>query len=749
MLENLITRVSLFVGTLLLSFNLSATDWTTGTASILDLRNQTGTTQYNISDDGRSGLVDIGFDFEFFDQTYDKGYISTNGCFSFTTAYCNDYTPDPLPDTNYTIYPFWTDLIRDNQSKILSKSFEDYFVVGWYDLREYNRINSDNTFEMFLYEQDSKIEFRYGALDIKTHDVVIGIQGDSNNYKQYLFFDECNTGTTNLSTCVNQDWNNSSFNTLLENKSLTYNDACSVNPLSSTECAGYEAAYLVQQCTLNPLYSNLCTGYWEAYDDQQCDLDPQYAPFCPGYTTQQSVAYFVEEQYDYGYIEEQYDYGYIEEEYTWETEEEYLYIQEEEYFTFETFEEEFIFTEEYEIFEEEFIFAEEFEIFEEEFIPFEEEIFFVDEEFLEDLPIFEEEILEFLPDFEEFDLEYVVQLEEPLLEEAERMLLMEEILEEPIEEFIEFESIEELEEWFEEEMREEEPEEEAVEELVEEENEEELVEEESEEDKGSKRERQLKVVAGTMVAAVNSVSGTTSGNSIHSTGNTTASGGSHSSSASQANIASSTGNTSTFSNSPSMSAQLVSSVAQTQQVLTMSSNVDIGGQGSSGMDIGTNTTMAASNASEISNTAMSDTSTTEVSTANVNTSNTSVDSTTTSQETAETTSVETSSQPVQTVAQNIKQQQQEMEEQQTSTGEYADSSELIAYMGFVEGFDAYRNASMPPQPTWYEPRTMYANAVLPDNTKAFYGLASTSINTLTQMRNLQPNLDGGNYGMVK
>jgi hypothetical protein len=56
---------------------------------------------------------------------------------------------------------------------------------------------------------------------------------------------------------------------------------------------------------------------------------------------------------------------------------------------------------------------------------------------------------------------------------------------------------------------------------------------------------------------------------------------------------------------------------------------------------------------------------------------------------------------------------------------------------------------MPPQPTWYEPKDIYANAVLPDNNVAFYGMASASINQLTNMRNLQPNLDGGNHGMVK
>ena len=52
MLKNLTQGISLFVGGLLLSFNLNANDWTTGTSSILDLREYTGTTQHNISDDG-------------------------------------------------------------------------------------------------------------------------------------------------------------------------------------------------------------------------------------------------------------------------------------------------------------------------------------------------------------------------------------------------------------------------------------------------------------------------------------------------------------------------------------------------------------------------------------------------------------------------------------------------------------------------------------------------------------------------
>jgi hypothetical protein len=68
--------------------------------------------------------------------------------------------------------------------------------------------------------------------------------------------------------------------------SLTLNyttDMCSANPLSSTTCAGYAAAYLTQQCTGNPLYNSACPGYAEALFTQQCTANVLSNPSCPGY----------------------------------------------------------------------------------------------------------------------------------------------------------------------------------------------------------------------------------------------------------------------------------------------------------------------------------------------------------------------------------------------------------------------------------------------------------------------------------
>ena len=58
----------------------------------------------------------------------------------------------------------------------------------------------------------------------------------------------------------------------------------------------------------------------------------------------------------------------------------------------------------------------------------------------------------------------------------------------------------------------------------------------------------------------------------------------------------------------------------------------------------------------------------------------------------------------------------------------------------MQGFDSYRDAQIPQQDTWYEPRAIYSGVVLSDNTQAFYGLAGASLNTLGSMISMQPNL---------
>ena len=330
MLKNL-----LLTSLVLLSSVAQATYVYEANQSLYDLQtNSVGSTGLGSNDDAVSGAFNIGFTFTFYGSDFTQARMATNGCLHFKTsgAYCNDFTPDPLTGQHtYTLYPFWTDLIKDNGSAMRAKAFDDHTIFGWYNMREYNQANTDNSFEVWLYPNDT-FEFRYGGLDIDSHDVLIGeIGSGTSEIYQYLFHDECNTGSTNVAgSCTNTSWNSSSSNTLLENGGSLYgvgtgnaldcsnalNDSncpgyaaayltqqCDIDSLYSNSCTGYAAAYLTQQCDIDDLYSQSCTDYWSAYDDQQCDEDPQYSPSCQGYQQEESVAYYAEET-DYGFNEE-------------------------------------------------------------------------------------------------------------------------------------------------------------------------------------------------------------------------------------------------------------------------------------------------------------------------------------------------------------------------------------------------------------------------------------------------------------
>jgi len=92
------------------------------------------------------------------------------------------------------------------------------------------------------------------------------------------------------------------------------------------------------------------------------------------------------------------------------------------------------------------------------------------------------------------------------------------------------------------------------------------------------------------------------------------------------------------------------------------------------------------------------------------------------------------------IAQNLQTAQEQVAAQQEETGEYGSENAIIAVMGFLPGFNTYRVVSIPEKEFWYEPKSIYTNNNLSDNTAAFYGLAGQSIKTLTNLKELQPKL---------
>ena len=702
-----------------------------------------GELAYEVVDDGISPAIDLSFNFTFYGSTFSQARMATNGCLHFgnSGSYCNDYTPDPINGQHtYTIYPFWTDLIRDNNSRMKSWGDSSKMIFGWYRLREYNRSNTDNSFEVILWNNNS-FDIRYRELNIINHDVLIGEVGSSkNNSYTYHYHDECNTGTTNSSACVNTNWNNTSINTTLENGGSLYGSGsgngvdCS-NPLNDSSCSGYADAFLTQQCNITQLYSQSCPNYWEAYDDQQCDDDPQYAPFCAGYRQEESVAFFDDSNVDFGFVDEQ------------------------EQFATGIFQDEF----HHNNFEEQFIIIETFE--EDVFIPFDD--FNTQDDFF--IEPFEDELIIFfdpepLP-FEDFlrphnDLPHE---EELLIDEFvfQETFLVEDFTEPNT--FIEFNSIEELDEWFEEEVNEhfeerleeriadlDEPEEEFIEEIFEEEAVEEVFEEieemqvAMEEERIAEREEEIKeesikeieeefsavesdkptgknklmvtalnVIRAGVQTAANSYSQASGGSQTNNSSNNTSS-----NNVATGSTTASSGGIST-SSSPSASDQFASATQQTNQVLSMS-NDNVGG-----------TTMSITPLPTFDNSA-------SIAIADVQ-----VQSVQGEIDTAMSgvmTSSEADQIADQIIAANIEAQQEEIEQQQQETGEYADESKLIALIGYVPSFNNYIQVTVPDAQDWYSSSDIYTSATLNDNTSAFYGLVNDNLKGLDQMINNQPNM---------
>jgi len=738
-------RILCYAVACLLSLNVSSTYVYEANQALINLTNQSGTTNLNAGDDQVSGAFNLGFTFDFYGQEFTQGRIATNGCLHFKTsgAYCNDYTPDPLTSQfTYTLLPFWTDLIRDSGSSMIAKSFDDKTVFGWYNMREYNRA-SDNSFEVILWRDDN-FEFRYGALDVINHDVLIGEMGSgSSEVYQYLFYDKCSTGSTNSSSCVSGTWNSTSANTLLESGGSLYGSGtgnaidCS-DPLNNAGCSGYAAAYQTQQCNITQLYNESCPLYWEAYDDQQCDQDPQYAPFCRGYNQQDSVAYFDEET-DYGFSEE--DMWYDEEFDEWLDPNDPCYQNNCSEFTDADW------------------YALDVDQFGQEQ---------VDDWLGNDISFSDDGMIDFntsaVTSYDDLDVQMDAWDLHQDQQHQDQMLLDEFLFQETFmvedfsepETFIEFTNVEELEEWFEEETRDreeefaelEEPEEEFIEEVFEEEVveevfeqiEERLVEAEIEEERIEREEvaeESLDIIEEEfaavenesptgknklMVVALNVVrNGVKTANQSYSQ----ATGGSQSSSATT-NISSnkssqnSSGGIST-SSSPSSSDQYASASAQTNQVLSMSSTAGI--QTSS-----TTNTMSNDNVSVGGSTVVQNVAVVSVE-AEINIASSDINTTSEADQIAD-----------KIIAANIEAQQEEQEQQQEETGKYGDESKLIALIGYVPAFNNYEKIVMSDATDWYSSQSIYSSATLNDNTSAFYGLVNDNLKGLSQMMNDQPNI---------
>ncbi len=130
-----------------------------------------GTVVYEGYYDDRSwGPLNIGFNFTFYGNTYNRFYVTSNGLVIFGSG-SNDYTEDPIPSTsspNNFIAAFWDDIVINPSGKILyttiGASPNRKCIIQWTNMGFYASTVLMGTFSVILYEGSNNIQIQYRSI---------------------------------------------------------------------------------------------------------------------------------------------------------------------------------------------------------------------------------------------------------------------------------------------------------------------------------------------------------------------------------------------------------------------------------------------------------------------------------------------------------------------------------------------------------------------------------------------------------
>ncbi len=150
----------------------------------------TGTgSQLSLTDDDYQS-INMGINFNFYDQTYTSVHICSNGYLAFVDnnnlwEYSN--SPFPTVDHPFMISPLWDDLNPGNGGSIWYDTLSNpsRFVVSWEAVPHYPSDGS-NTFQVILFEGSGIIKFQYQALHAGNSPTVGLNHGDNIHYNNPL-----------------------------------------------------------------------------------------------------------------------------------------------------------------------------------------------------------------------------------------------------------------------------------------------------------------------------------------------------------------------------------------------------------------------------------------------------------------------------------------------------------------------------------------------------------------------------------
>lgn len=155
----------------------------------------------NLGDDGTVAGISIGFDFDFYGETFSFVNLSSNGLISFKNNINGCCSGELLPSNQYYdfgIFGIWTDLVNIGTANPYYRTFGEEgdrrFVVGWYDQAMFYDGNQRSSFEITLFEGSNNILLNYADVNLNRQ-FTAGIQGygSQGQFEQIYFGANGNT----------------------------------------------------------------------------------------------------------------------------------------------------------------------------------------------------------------------------------------------------------------------------------------------------------------------------------------------------------------------------------------------------------------------------------------------------------------------------------------------------------------------------------------------------------------------------
>ena len=131
-----------------------------------------------MGDDDNQGPFNLGFDIDFYGNTYNSVRVCSNGWISFTSTVTN-YTNEAIPtsfEPNNAIYAFWDDLYPPSGGTIhyYSDVANNQFIVQWTNIQHYPGGTPAETFQIIL-TPNNEVLYQYMTVNTVTSST-IGIE---------------------------------------------------------------------------------------------------------------------------------------------------------------------------------------------------------------------------------------------------------------------------------------------------------------------------------------------------------------------------------------------------------------------------------------------------------------------------------------------------------------------------------------------------------------------------------------------